>query len=80
VQLSRQRVTLGFAAEQHRDDAQQREASHEGSDPIEAAAEGADQQARRQRAKLVMMRALRVQKPTAVAAPSCCELGETLLP
>jgi hypothetical protein len=36
---------LGFTAEQHREDAQQREAGHEGGHPVEAAAERADQKA-----------------------------------
>ena len=64
--LARQRVVLGFAAEQHRQDAEQSKAGHEGRHPVEAAAEGADQEAGDERAKLVMMRALPVQNPTAV--------------
>src|SRR5215472_17807875 len=49
--LSRQRVAFGFAAEQHRDDAEQRKASHERRHPVEAAAERADEEPRDKRAK-----------------------------
>src|ERR1700682_3133154 len=49
--LSRQRAALGFAAEEHRYDAQEREAGHERRDPVEAAAEGADHEPGDERAE-----------------------------
>jgi hypothetical protein len=64
--LPRQWGTLGFAPQEHRDNAERREAGHRRRHPVEAAAEGPDQRPTTSGPKLVMTRALPVQNPMAV--------------
>src|ERR1051326_1598793 len=42
--LAWQRVVPGFAADHHRDDAEERKAAHHRGHPVEAAAKGADEE------------------------------------